>query len=854
MTGAEITGLTAVEASRRLAVHGPNELPATGRRGGFGVVVDVLREPMFALLIVGALLYLAVGEVADGVLLLVCVAFVIGLTLFQSHRTDRAVEALSRLAEPWVRVIRDGTRQRIPARELTVGDLIELAEGERIAADALLRRSSHFTVDESMLTGESMPVVKHPSVTASALDAPGAQGSALSSLFAGTLVTAGQGIAEVVQTGSATEFARLGLALQGIDTERTRLQQETNRVVRKMAVGGLLSCVLVVIVFGLTRGGDLTAWKEGALAGIAMAMSVLPEEFAVVLTIFLALGAWRMSHQNVLTRRFPVIEALGAATVLCVDKTGTLTENRMALAALWPAGKSMVEPAAVDTLATAEAELLAIAVRASGRDSFDPMDRSLRAEQQRLLSVDGDERLLREYPLSAQMPVVGCVWQDSAGKSSLAVKGAPERVARLCRLEGPELEMIDDAIRHLAARGLRVLGVAHAQPCEAQGDSLPASLDDFSLTWVGLVAFADPLRSSVPAAVRECHAAGIRVIMITGDYPLTARTIAIKAGIPVERVCTGAELATWDDQRLQQEIAEISVFARVAPQEKLRLVEALKSAGQVVAMTGDGVNDAPALKAAHIGIAMGERGTEVAREAAALILMDDAFESIVAAIRQGRRIYANIVKASRFILAVHVPIAGLSMLPVLMGDWPLILLPVHIVFLEFIIDPSCALIFEAEREDSRVMRQPPRPLDERLFSRHTVLMGVLQGVSLWVACSGVFVVAWSMSSADEARALSFVTLVAGIFMLILINRSESVSLWRKLRERNLALAAVSAASVLFLSLALGVDAVRELFSFAQVSVAAIAMTVMVAITSLSWYELIKVWREYSSQRSEKSAA
>lgn len=854
MTGVEMTGLTALEASRRLAAHGPNELPTQQRRGGWVRVVEVLREPMFALLILGALLYLTVGEVADGVLLLVCVAFVIGLTLFQARRTDRAVEALSRLAEPWVRVIRDGTRQRIPARELTVGDLIELAEGERIPADALLRRASHFAVDESMLTGESMPVVKHPSVTASAVATPGAKGPELSSLFAGTLVTAGQGIAEVVRTGSATQLAQLGLTLQTIDTEPTPLQQETGRVVRNIAVGGLLACVVVVIVFGLTRGGDFVAWKEGALAGIAMAMAMLPEEFAVVLTIFLALGAWRMSRQNVLTRRFPVIEALGAATVLCVDKTGTLTENRMALAALWPAGKSIVEPAAVDTLATAEAELLMTAARASDRDSFDPMDRSLRAEQQRLLRVDGDERLLREYPLSAQLPVVGRVWQDSRGKSSLAVKGAPEMVARLCGVEGQALRKIDAEIGSLAARGLRVLGVAHAQLCEAKGGSLPARLEEFSLTWLGLVAFADPLRSSVPAAVRECHAAGIRVIMITGDYPLTARTIAIEAGIPVDRVCTGVELAAWDEQRLQQEIAEISVFARVAPREKLRLVEAFKSAGQVVAMTGDGVNDAPALKAAHIGIAMGERGTEVAREAAALILLDDAFESIVAAIRQGRRIYANIVKASRFILAVHVPIAGLSMLPVLMGDWPLILLPVHIVFLEFIIDPSCALIFESEREDSRAMRRPPRPLNERLFSRNIVLMGVLQGVSLWIACSGVFVVAWHLSSADEARALSFVALVAGILMLILINRSESVSLWRKLREPNLALAGVSAASILFLSLALSTDAIRELFSFAPVSVAAIAVTVMVAILSLSWFEALKAWRERSSRRSEVSAA
>ncbi len=851
MSGADPAGLTAAEAARRWAAHGPNELPSAERHGWRVVVIDVLREPMFILRIVGALLYLAVGEVADGVLLLVCVLCVIGLTLFQSRRTERALEALSLLAEPSARVIRDGVRRRIPARELTVGDVVELAEGERIPADALLRRTSHFAVDESLLTGESVPVIKRPSVTASALTPLGADQGQTASLFAGTLVTAGQGLAEVVNVGTGTELARMGLALQNIEIERTPLQRETGRVVRKMAAAGLLACVLVVVVYGLTRGGDLVAWKQGALAGIAMAMSVLPEEFAVVLTIFLALGAWRMSRRNVLTRRFPVIEALGAATVLCVDKTGTLTENRMALAALWPVGKDSVEPAALTSLDNAYAELLTVAAQAATHDSFDPMDRSLREERERLLGADLDQRLLREYPLSADRAAVGCVWQIGSAGWTLALKGAPEVIAQLCQLSTVERRRVEDEVDELAAQGLRVLAVARASkvaPDTAAPDtlakpsrSLPQALDDVSLTWLGLVAFADPLRSSVPDAVQACHRAGIRVVMITGDYPLTARTIAAQAGIEVSEVRTGNELASWDDERLQREIGQINVFARVAPREKLRLVEALKRAGEVVAMTGDGVNDAPALKAAHIGIAMGERGTQVAREAAALILLDDAFESIVVAIAQGRRIYANIVKASRFILAVHIPIAGLSMLPVLMGDWPLILLPVHIVFLEFIIDPACALIFEAEREEKSGMQRPPRPLGERLFSRHMVWMGVSQGLSLWVACSLVFGFYWPRVGAESARTLGFVALVAGVLTMILINRSESDSVWRKLREWNLALVAVAGAAVVFLTVAVTLAPVRDLFSFGPVSAGALAVVVLTAVSVLMWYELIKLW-------------
>ncbi|MFZ9478627.1 MAG: cation-translocating P-type ATPase [Steroidobacteraceae bacterium] len=832
------TGLSSTDAAARLSRDGPNALPETQAPTWYRLLLEVLREPMIGLLMAGALLYALMGEPADGALLLVCVVFVVTLTVVQERRTERALEALGGLASPRALVLRDGLERRIAARELVVGDLVLLNEGDRVPADALLRQSTLLKVDESLLTGESVPVRKRASLEASMLQRPG--GDDHPGLYSGTLVTSGHGLCEVIAIGAATELASISRSLGSVTPEATPLQRETRRVVRVLAIAGLLACVGVGVTYALTRGADVAAWREGGLAGIAMAMSMIPEEFPVVLTVFLALGAWRIGRHQVLTRRMPAIEALGSATVLCVDKTGTLTENRMALTRLRCAQQEH-ELAVLDELPPDALHLLRVGMSASRLVGHDPMDRAVGEAAERFGARVGHEaaELMHEEPHSPQRPVLIRHWCEvSTQERWQAAKGAPEAIAQLCAMGLDDWTRIEGEVAGLAEQGLRVLAVA-----EQRGGGGEAGW-----RWLGLLAFVDPLRAEVPRAVAECQRAGVRVVMITGDYPATARAIARAAGFAADiEVMTGAELAVLDAATLAERIARVNVFARVLPEQKLRIIEALKARGDVVAMTGDGVNDAPALKAAHIGIAMGRRGTDVAREAAALVLLDDSFASIVTAMRLGRRIYDNIRKASVFILAVHVPIAGLSMLPVFDSRWPLLLLPLHIVFLELIIDPACALIFEAEREESGVMGRPPRASDSRLFSRGIVAIALLQGVSMLMVCVGVFLLALPAHGAEVARGLTFATLVVAVLALIMVNRSWTYSIGYMLRQPNAALAWVVGFSVLFLAGALAIEPVRELFDFGAVSPRDLLPALAAGAVSVLWFEWLKgraLWRRH----------
>ncbi len=836
----DLAGLGEEEARARLLQEGANELPTQRSRSLLAIGLEVAHEPMFLMLVAAGALYLLMGERGDALMLLGSVVIVMAITIIQERRTEGALEALRDLSSPRALVIRGGTHRRVAGREVVRGDLIVLAEGDRVPADALLRRGLSLTVDESLLTGESVPVRKRPSAGAAGLDAPG--GDDLPSVFSGTLVTAGQGIAEVLATGTRSELGRIGKALQQVEPEPTPLQQETGRLVRLFAVLGVSACAVVVVAYAITRGGGGRAWKEGLLAGVAMAMAVLPEEFPVVLTVFLALGAWRISRSRVLTRRMPAVETLGAATVLCVDKTGTLTQNQMTLRRLVTDERS-VDLAALDApLAEDLRGLLEWAVLASKPDPFDPMERALRAAGEAFLQgsehLHPDWSLAREYPLTPGLLAVSHAWSTGRGDElAIAAKGAPEAIAELCHLAPAARARLVARTADLASQGLRVLGVARGSTRLA---SLPQEHHDLTLAALGLLAFEDPLRPTVPAAVAECQAAGIRLVMITGDYPATASSIARQAGLSdCDAVITGPELDRMSEGELAERIRGVQVFARVVPEQKLRLVNALKANHEIVAMTGDGVNDAPALRAAHIGIAMGGRGTDVARESAALVLLDDDFSSVVAAVRLGRRIFDNIKKAIAFVLAVHVPIAGLSMLPVFFEGWPLLLLPVHIAFLELIIDPSCTLIFEAEEAEADVMRRPPRSPGERLFSRRTVGVSILQGLSVLGACVGVFLLARSGHTPEAARALTFATLVVGSLLVILVNRSWSRSLWTMLRVRNAAFRWVVGGTLALLGVVLFVPLARRLFHFAPLHPEDLALCVGAGAACVLWFEALK---------------
>jgi Ca2+-transporting ATPase len=833
-----ITGLSGQEAVSRLRREGYNELPSTKQRSIFAIAIDVVREPMFLLLVACGGVYLVLGDMQEAIMLLGFVFVVVGITLYQERKTERALEALRDLSSPRALVIRDGGQKRIPGREVVRGDVIVLNEGDRVPADAVLLSCLNLSVDESLLTGESVSVRKTACAGTPEMGRPG--GDDLPFVYSGTLIVNGQGIATAQATGINTEIGKIGKALQSLEVEETPLQRETARIVRNLAFIGLFMCALVVIVYGLTRGN----WLNGFLAGITLAMALLPEEFPVVLTVFLALGAWRISQKRVLTRRVPAVETLGAATVLCVDKTGTLTQNRMSVNTLYSHGAFYeVDYRTEKSIPEHFHEVVEFSILASQKDPFDPMEKAFKELGNHYLArtehLHDDWTLVHEYPLSNSLLALSHVWKSPSGNEYvIAAKGSPEAIADLCHCDASQKKEISGAIEIMANEGLRVLGVAKAYFTVT---ALPGKQHDFAFEFLGLVGLADPVRPGVAEAVRECHTAGIRVVMITGDYPGTAANIAAQIGLRnTANNITGQELDNMDDAGLQERIKAVNIFARVVPEQKLRIVNALKETGEVVAMTGDGVNDAPALKAAHIGIAMGGRGTDVAREASALVLLDDDFSSIVQAVRMGRRIFDNLRKAVAYIFAVHVPIAGISLLPVVF-KWPLVLLPVHIVFLELIIDPACSVVFEAEPEEADVMTRPPRRPDAPLFGARTVGLSVLQGLSVLVILLGVYVFALKRGQTEEdARALTFTTLIVANLGLIFVNRSWSRTVLATLRSPNTALWWVTGGALLFLGLALYVPFLQQLFRFSLLHPADVAICIAAGVVSIIWFEVLKL--------------
>jgi len=836
-----LTGLSEAEAARRLQQHGYNELPSSTGRSLLATAWDVVREPMFLLLLACGTIYLILGDVQEALMLLGFVFVVLGITLYQERKTERALEALRDLSSPRALVIRGGERKRIAGRDVVPDDLVVLAEGDRVPADSVVLSCENLSTDESLLTGESVPVRKVAWDGVREMTRPG--GEDLPFVFSGTLIVQGQGIAQVRATGVHTEMGNIGKALQTVQVEGTRLQREVGRLVRRVAILGLTLCVVVVVLYGLTRGN----WLQGFLAGITLAMAVLPEEFPVVLTLFLALGAWRLSKMKVLARHVPVIETLGSATVLCVDKTGTLTVNRMSIRKL-VVDETVhdVEQQKAQPLPEAFHEIVEFGILASQRDPFDPMEKAFHdlgnARLAHTEHLHALWKLERGYPLSPSLLAMSHVWKSPTGQEYvLAAKGAPEAIADLCHLNPERTQGIGNHVAAMAQDGLRVLGVARGVYWQ---QALPGEQHDFTFEFLGLVGLADPVRPTVPAAVQECYTAGIRVVMITGDHPTTAQSIAGQAGLkPFDEITTGPELDKIDEAELRRRVRTTNVFARMVPEQKLRLVHALKANGDVVAMTGDGVNDAPALKAAHIGIAMGGRGTDVAREAASLVLLDDDFASIVQSVRMGRRIFDHLQKAMTYIVAVHVPIAGMSLVPVLLGG-PLALLPVHILFLELVIDPACSVVFEAEPEDADVMHRPPRNPMAPLFGSRILGLGLLEGASALLIVLAVYLSAlWGWLNVSDAIALSFTTLVLANLGLIFANRSWTRTSWSTLRTPNAALWWVTGGTIFFLGLALYVPFLRDLFHFSTLHSDDLALCVAAGFVSILWFEGLKLFKQ-----------
>lgn len=793
---------------------GPNVLPSAKPRNLLQRFIGVVREPMLTLLVAAGLINFIVSEPLDAAVLMFTVFIVVGISLYQSSRTEKALEALRDLSSPRALVVRDGIEARIPGRDVVRGDLVILSEGDRVPADGRLVSASNLSVDESMLTGESLSLYKN----------------ANDPVFSGTLIVTGYGRAVIERTGSQTELGKIGTALQGIEIERTHLQKEVDRLVRVIYIGALVAAASVVVIYGMTRND----WVEGSLAGIAASMALIPEEFPVVLTLFLAIGAWRMSQKGVIARRAAVIETLGSATVICVDKTGTITMNQMAVHELKIDGELLVMNG--DAIPERYREITQTALLASLINPFDPMDKAFHA----IATYEQNLELVREYPITSKFMAMSNVWRTSDGYVA-ASKGAPETIANLCRLGEQQVEAIIKDVDDATKRGFRVLGVAKAN--FGSETEIPDSPGDLEFTYLGLVHLHDPVRPGVPEAVAECARAGVRTVMITGDYPGTALSVAKEVGLNCEAgVITGPELGKMSDLELAERIKSVSIFARMVPEQKLRLVRALKLDGEVVGMTGDGVNDAPALRAADIGIAMGGRGTDVAREAASLVITDDDFTSIAGGIRQGRGIFANLQKAMSYIIAIHVPIFGMALIPVFVTKWPLVLLPAQIAFLELIIDPASSIVFESEQSDPDIMSRKPRDISAKMFNRRNLGFSVAQGFGVLAFVLAIYLWALNSGKSDNlVRTLSFGTLMLGNIALVLVNRSQHLSILQTFKERkNKTIKWVLGGGIGMLVLLVNVPIMREAFNLAYLNFSQWILVLAAGFGSVLWFEIYKL--------------
>jgi Ca2+-transporting ATPase len=830
------SGLTSQQAQDKLKTEGYNELPSSKPQSIFQIALGVVKEPMFVLLVACGSLYLLLGDIQEGLMLMSFVVFVMAIEFYQEKKTEKALDALKNLASPRAMVLRDHETKRIPGREVVTDDIIILQEGDRVPADAIILQSINLLADESLLTGESVPVRKREWHNGQQLFTPG--GDDIPCVYSGSMIVQGNGIARVIATGTKTEIGKIGKALEAVKEEPTQLKKEMGILVKRLTIIGICLCILIITLYSLTRGDIL----NGFLAGITLAMAMLPEEFPVVLTVFLALGAWRISRKNVLTRKPAAIETLGSATVLCTDKTGTLTQNRMTVTKVYN-GQEIFAVTNHNSFPEQFHDIIEYGILASQTNPFDPMEKAIIKTGERFLQntehIHSDWIMEKEYPLSKEMLAMSRVFSNAEKeKRIIATKGAPEAIFDLCHLKPQLQSTYETVVAEMASSGLRVLGVARAT---IHPQNLPPIQHDFDFEFVGLIGLSDPIRENVPDAIKECYQAGIRVIMITGDYPITAINIGKEIGLMDPELCiSGPELETLSEDELCEKINIVNIFARVVPEQKLKIVNALKKNKEIVAMTGDGVNDAPALKSSHIGIAMGEKGTDVARESSSLVLMDDNFASIVEAIKMGRRIFDNLQKALAYIFAIHVPIAGLSLIPVFFADLPLILWPVHIVFLELIIDPACSIIFENEKEEKNVMSRPPKNIDTPFFGSKKILLSCTQGLGILFITLAIYYIGLKFGFSEKTvRAYTFVSLIASNIAVILSNRSWCSNIFQIFITPNKAVKWVVGGAILFLLLALNIPFLCSLFLFEKISLYEVLTCFLLGFSSIIWFEIYK---------------
>lgn len=817
-------GLSTEEALKKIQTQGYNELNTSHSKNILQIALEVFKEPMFILLISCGVLYLVLGDNTEGIIMLCWVFVIIFITFYQHQKTEKSLEALKKLSSPRALVIRDGKEIKIAGREVVTDDIVLLNEGDRIPADGVLLESNNLSIDESMLTGESVPVLKTNKTDT----------SASSLVFSGTLIVQGSGIMQVTSTGANTEFGKIGKSLQLIEQDQTKLQKEMKILIRNLFIIGVVLSVVVVIAYYFTRGNFIQA----ILNGLSATMAILPEEFPVVLTVFLAIGSWRLSQQNVLTRKPSAIETLGSATVLCSDKTGTITQNKMEIVSLF-AKDTLYNKSTFQQNSNSVQDILQIAFFASQKNTIDPMEKAIGFSYETYVTKDKlPDDLVKEYPLSKHLFAMTRVLKSTDSNYLVYCKGAPEAILTLCKLSDSEQHKLLAHVQKMAELGQRVLGVAKAT---WSNSNLPETQLAFDFEFIGFIGFEDPIRPEVPQAIKECYAAGIKVIMITGDYPSTAKSIAQQAGMNVsDLILTGSDLKNMSDAELKEKIESVNIFARIVPEQKLQIIKAFKANGEVVAMTGDGVNDAPALKAADIGIAMGGKGTDVARESASLVLLDDNFSSIVSAIRSGRKIFDNLQKAMAYIIAIHIPIIGLTLLPAFFPELPILLMPLHIVFMELIIDPVCSIAFESEKEELGIMNRPPRDPNMLFFGMKKILQSASMGLLLLAMVIAVYFVSIQEGHTDgEIRAIAFSSLIIGNIFLIMTTLSKTRNAISVLFEKNIALLIIIIAATGLMLLIITIPYLQTIFSFEAPGFKHFIISIIGASIVLLTLEIIK---------------
>ncbi|MCH3944214.1 MAG: cation-translocating P-type ATPase [Atopobiaceae bacterium] len=832
-------GLTTEEARRRQERYGRNELAPQKREGFATKLLHILCEPMFLLLIVAAVIYFILGEPRDGAIMLVFVVGIITIDVVQEWKTDKTLAALKDLSAPHVTVIRDGREQDIASVEVVPGDLMMLCEGVKVPADGIVVRCADLCVDESSLTGESLGVWKVPEGMAE----PSGDHWHRDWCYAGTLVTQGTATVEVSRIGPETEYGRIGLGVASAPDEPAPLKRQTDRLVRTCAIiaGVLFVLVGVFTWFDLTDHAPVDRLVESVLSGVTLAMAMIPEEFPVILTVFLSMGAWRLAREKTLVRKLPSVETLGAVSVLCVDKTGTITMNRMSVQETWVASGS-------------EHDLLETMGLGCETDTYDPMEKAMLA----CCDEHGIKRddlfageLVREYAFTNELKMMGHVW-DRGGSLVIAAKGSPERILGVCDLAPDARADAEGRVEELSSQGLRVIAIAKGEPVDEA--SVPEDITSCHLTLLGVVGLADPPREGVEADIAECRRAGIRVVMITGDNGVTASAIARRVGIASDgEVITGDELEGMGDDELRKAVRHVSVFSRVIPEHKMRIVKALKENGEVVAMTGDGVNDAPALKYADIGIAMGKRGSEVSREAADLILMDDNFATIVRAVSDGRRIYDNIRKAVGYVFTIHIPIAFSALLGPFLGIAPaaLLLLPLHVVLLEVMIDPTCSVVLERQPAERDVMDRPPRDPAEEMLTRGLLARSVAMGLTVFAAAFGSYWVLLSGGAdARVARAMGLaVIMLANLFLVqVISSESDSALVSARRLAGDWVMWAVVAGTLALLA-AILYSPLSGFLKLAPLTAEQALVALALAAASVLWYEVVKAVRRNGARAS-----